>query len=91
MVSFPITFFRICKNNSYHQSSNHLSFLCRNSPEHVQPFVLVRFTGLPFDQTVSIECRAWAKGIEQFAESTTRRGMTTFTLLRSNKSAPAKT
>ena len=57
----------------------------------MQPFVLVQFTGLPLDQTVSIECRAWANGIEQFAESTARRGMVTFTLRRSNKAAPAKT
>ena len=66
-------------------------FSCfRNSPEHVQPFVLVQFTALPKDQKVTIQCRAWARNIQQLSESTTSRGMTTFTLLRSDKTAPVK-
>lgn len=63
----------------------------RNSPEHVQPFVLVQFTSLPLETTVNIQCRAWAPNIQQLSEGTTMRGMVGFSLYRSNKPAPAKT
>lgn len=59
----------------------------RNSPEHVQPFVLVQFTSLPLDQTITVECRAWAPNIQQLTLNTQSRGMVTLTLYRSNNPA----
>ncbi|UJR27007.1 hypothetical protein I4U23_008312 [Adineta vaga] len=56
-----------------------------NSKEHVEPFVLVQFTGLPMEQEIEVECRSWAPNIQQRSEGTTSRGMVTFTLLRTAK------
>jgi hypothetical protein len=59
--------------------------------DYVQPFVLVQFTSLPFDLIVNIECRAWAPNIQQSSIGTQSRGMVSFNLYRSNKTAPAQT
>lgn len=40
---------------------------------------MVKFTGLPRNRLVMVECRAYAKNIEQETES--RLGMVTFELL----------
>lgn len=44
-----------------------------------QPIAMVKFTGLPKNRLVMVECRAYAKNIEQETES--RLGMVTFELL----------
>ncbi|CAF3201669.1 unnamed protein product [Rotaria socialis] len=59
-----------------------------NSREQVDPFVLVQFTSLPLEIKVNVICRAWAPNIVQLSEGTTRRGVATFDILRSNKNAP---
>ncbi|CAF4320904.1 unnamed protein product [Rotaria sp. Silwood2] len=63
-------------------------FPYRNTQEHVEPFVLVQFTSLPFDKKVNVICRAWAPNIQQFSQGKTRRGVVTFDILMSNNSAP---
>ncbi|CAF0816244.1 unnamed protein product [Rotaria sordida] len=63
-------------------------FPYRNAREEVEPFVLVQFTSLPFDTKVNIICRAWAPDIQQYVQGSARRGVVTFDILRSNKSAP---
>ncbi len=88
MVVYRIIFFLICKKNLKNNFSSFFGFFFRNSRDHVQPFVLVQFTSLPLEQTVNVDCRAWAPNIQQLSQGSTVRGMVSFSLYRSNKPAP---
>jgi len=87
MVVYRIIFFLICKKNLKNNFSSFVLVSFRNSRDHVQPFVLVQFTSLPLEQTVNVECRAWAPNIQQLSQGSTIRGMVLFSLYRSNKPA----
>jgi hypothetical protein len=91
MVVYLIIFFLICKTNSFCYFFLYIFSFCRNSNQHVQPFVLVQFTSLALDQQINIQCRAWAPNIEQLSQGTTSRGLVTFSLLRSSKTGPYNT
>ncbi|CAF0822034.1 unnamed protein product [Didymodactylos carnosus] len=70
--------------NSEYGGIPYYYFPFKNAPDHVQPFVLVKFNSLPKNRLITVRCQAWARNINH--DTKHMRGMVIFQLYRTDDS-----